>query len=223
MISVLMSVKDDSHNLPRAIDSIISQTHTDFEFLINDDGSADKSLEIIYSYADKDERIKVYKNDLNIGLTKSLNKLISFSSGDYIARQDSDDYSEENRFEIQLKVLRESGFDACTTRARIIGSNRKIPNLSFYIPNKLAIKYKNPFIHGSLLINKKTLSVLGNYNEKFYYAQDYKLFTDLIDNGYKVKNLNMPLYNLNILNNISTKHLKEQDYYAECVRRKIKL
>ena len=218
-----MSVRDDSKNLPRAINSILTQTYEDFEFLIMDDASVDNSLEIINTFAKKDRRIKVYKNDSNIGLTKSLNKLISFSTRDYVARQDSDDYSEKNRFATQLKVLTKGGFDACTSRAKIIGTNRKIPNLSFYIPNKLNIRYKNPFIHGSLLIKKETLHELGNYNENFYYAQDYKLFSDLIDKKYKIKNLNKILYNLNTSNNISTNHLHEQEYYADCVRKRVEL
>jgi len=83
---------------------------------------------------------------------------------------------------------------------------------------KLVIKAKNPFVHGTIMIKKSVLMKLGGYNEKFYYAQDYKLFTDLIKSGYRIKTINETLYMLNIQNTISTEHLDKQNYFADCVR-----
>tara|TARA_B100001996_G_C18478354_1_gene522790 strand:- start:531 stop:788 length:258 start_codon:yes stop_codon:yes gene_type:complete len=83
------------------------------------------------------------------------------------------------------------------------------------------MKFKNPFIHGTLLIKKKVLNDLGNYDEKFIYSQDYKLFFDFLNSGYKIKNLNKILYYLNMENNISTNFSSEQKYYADCVRKNI--
>ena len=84
---------------------------------------------------------------------------------------------------------------------------------------KLLLRFKNPFIHGSLLIRKKVMNEINYYNEDFYYAQDYKLFTDLMNSGYKIKILNKVLYKLNTINNISTLKKEQQQYYAECVRK----
>jgi hypothetical protein len=86
------------------------------------------------------------------------------------------------------------------------------------LPDNLIIRYKNPYIHGSLIIKKEILNKLGNYDENFYYAQDYKLFNDLLQNKYKIKTVKKPLYILNMEDNISLKFRKEQNYYAECVR-----
>ena len=83
--------------------------------------------------------------------------------------------------------------------------------------NSLLIK-KNPFIHGTLVIKKNVFQQIGYYDERFYFAQDYKLFFDLIYSGYRVKTLNEALYVLNTKNNISSENLDKQNYYADCVR-----
>ena len=80
------------------------------------------------------------------------------------------------------------------------------------LPKKLIIRFKNPYIHGTLLIEKNILNKIGNYNEYFYFAQDYKLFWDLNKAGYKVKNSFLTLYELNMENNISNKYKSEQQY-----------
>ena len=84
------------------------------------------------------------------------------------------------------------------------------------------MKYKNPFIHGTLIISKKILNGLGNYDENFYFAQDYKLMKDFLNEGYKVRSLSKTLYNLNTENNISQNNKKEQKYYFECARKNLK-
>ena len=98
-VSVVMSVHNGSHYLHEAVESILNQTFTDFEFITIDDFSTDSSWEILTKYADQDQRIKLFKNEENLGLTKSLNKGLKLAQGDYIARQDADDVSLPERFE----------------------------------------------------------------------------------------------------------------------------
>ena len=102
LVSVIMSTKDDSKTLDLAIKSILEQTYRNFELLIMDDGSKDNTNNILQKYSKKDNRVKIHKNDSNLGLTKSLNQLITLSNGEYIARQDADDYSTPERLQIQL-------------------------------------------------------------------------------------------------------------------------
>ena len=83
------------------------------------------------------------------------------------------------------------------------------------------MKIKNPFIHGTLVIKKEVIQKIGMYDERFYYSQDYKLMSDFLSKGYKVKILKEPLYYLNMKGNISVKNKVEQNYYAECVRKDI--
>lgn len=221
LISVIMSTKDDSKTIDLAIKSILQQTYGNFELLIIDDGSKDDTFNILQKYSKKDSRVKIYKNDSNLGLTKSLNQLISLSNGEYIARQDADDYSTPERLQIQLEYINRTGVDAVTSRARVISNQKKIPGLTFFIPLKISTKFKNPFIHGTLLIKKKVMNEIGNYNENFLYAQDYKLFIDLLNLGYRIKNLNEILYYLNMEDNISANYSGEQKYYFESARKNI--
>lgn len=220
-ISVLMSVYNDEKRVSKSIESILNQTFQDFEFLILDDCSTDNTYEICNYYAKKNQKIKLMKNNQNLGLTKSLNLLISESNYELIARQDSDDESFKQRLEIQLKIMEKHNLDACTTLATIDELKRTRPFLSHLFPKKLIIKYKNPFIHGSLLIKKRVLENVGMYDERFKFAQDYKLMFDLIRLNHKLKIINQPLYKLNTKDNISTRNIKEQNYYANCVKKEI--
>ena len=220
-ISVLMSVYNDETRVSKSIESILNQTFQDFEFLILDDCSTDNTYEICNYYAKKNQKIKLMKNHQNLGLTKSLNLLISESNYELIARQDSDDESFKQRLEIQLKIMEKHNLDACTTLATIDELKGTRPFLSHLFPKKLIIKYKNPFIHGSLLIKKRVLKNVGMYDEKFKFAQDYKLMFDLIRLNHKLKIINQPLYKLNTKDNISTRNIKEQNYYANCVKKEI--
>ena len=219
LISVIMPVYNCESSVGEAIESILSQSFTNFEFLILDDCSEDRTLAKVNSF--NDPRLKVYNNEKNIGLTKSLNKLIMKSEGSYIARQDGDDTSSEHRFEKQLNFIRKENIEICTSRAIRKNTSKKIPNLSYYVPKNLAMKYKNPFIHGTLFIKKELLLEIGMYDERFVYSQDYKLFLDLLNANLKIKTIKEPLYVLNMVDNISTNKKRAQKYYADCVRKNI--
>ena len=221
MISVLMSVLNGEETLERSLKSILVQTYDDFEFLIMDDGSNDGTNDILDHYKNADSRVKVFRNKENLGLTKSLNILATEANGEFFARQDCDDYSDKNRFKEQIKYLINENFDVCTSRAKEIDTNRIIPGYSFYIPNSIILKVKNPFIHGTLLIKKSIFKECGNYDENFYFAQDYKLFLEIIKKGFKIKNLKEPLYYLNMKDNISSKFQSEQEYYFTCAKKGI--
>ena len=213
-----MSCYNSQETVNKSIESILNQTYKDIELLLCDDGSIDNTLKILKNYENFDSRVKVFKNEKNVGLTKSLNSLINESIGTYVARQDDDDFSLSHRIETQVVALEDMNLDFITSRATIIGKERLIPGLSFYFPISLLMNFKNPFIHGTLLIKKDILKELGSYDERFYYAQDYKLFSELIARGYKYTTLKEPLYKLNLKDNISSKFIIEQDYYAKCVR-----
>ena len=216
-----MSVYNDEKNVETAIKSILNQSYKDFEFLIIDDCSNDSTIKKIEKFKDFDDRLKVFKNSKNIGLTKSLNLLLKNVTTELIARQDSDDFSLPTRLEDQVNLIKNKNYDAVYTRAINKQSQKKIPGLSFYIPSKLSIKYKNPYIHGSLMIKHEVLKILNYYSEDFYYAQDYKLAWDLHKNNYKVGVKNKALYVLNTENNISENFRNEQKYYADCVRKEL--
>lgn len=107
-ISVIMSVHNEERFLGASIESILNETYKNFEFIIVDDKSTDNSLEIIKKYQKKDKRIRIIKNEENIGLTKSLNRALKLAKGEFIARQDASDISKKERLAEQINFLKEN-------------------------------------------------------------------------------------------------------------------
>ena len=221
LISVIMSIYNNEFTLQKCVDSILNQTYSNIEFLITDDGSTDNSYEILKDLKNQDERIKLYKNQKNIGLTKSLNKMIKISSGDFIARQDSDDYSLPIRLETQIKMMKQLNLNISTSRAFELDTKKEIPGLSFYIPYKYLIYLKNPFIHGTLVI-ESSLMKRYLYNEEFIFAQDYELFSRFVKNKEVILYLKKPLYILNTKNNISNNFKIEQKEFSDKVKKSLR-
>jgi len=218
-VTVLMSVYNSQNTVSNALESLVNQTYKNIEILVIDDGSEDETLKICLEYAKNFKNISVQENKNNIGLTKSLNLLIDLSNGNLLARQDADDISDLKRIEKQVDFLNKNNLDAVTSRAKIINQDRIIPRFSYYLPKKLVIRYKNPFIHGSLMIKKASIQKLGGYNDKFYYSQDYKLMWDLIKTGGKIAIMKEPLYSLNMEGNISTLMKEKQQNFASFVKK----
>ena len=186
LVSVIMSVYNNEATVNTAIESILGQSYKNIELIVTDDCSSDNSLSIIKKYIDK-KNVKLIENSENKGLTKSLNSMINVAEGEFIARQDADDISLDRRIEVQLELMNKFNLDFVSSRAISLQTKKYIPNISFNLPYKYLIKYKNPFVHGTLMIKKDVLFELGNYDERFKYAQDYKLMIDAFDKQYKFK------------------------------------
>ena len=107
-ISVIMSVYNGEQYVEEAINSVISQTFGDFELIVINDCSTDKTEEIIFACAKKDGRVKPVNNEVNLKLPTSLNKAVSLSRGKYIARMDADDICLPDRLEKQYKFMEEN-------------------------------------------------------------------------------------------------------------------
>ncbi len=220
-----MSVYNGAKFLDEAIDSILSQTFTDFEFIIIDDASSDTSLQVINSY--KDARIIVLQNTKNIGLTKSLNIGIAEAKGKYIARMDADDISMPKRLEKQFDFMEEHPeFAFCGSKA--ISINEEGQEVK-YLPDTVCDKdiilayifFKNMFIHSTLFIEKKVLTDVGGYDEEFTRSQDYRLYLKLFTNNYFGTNLNEYTLKYRITKNGVTRVFTEsQDFFARLAIKK---
>src|SRR5262245_27884197 len=106
VISVLMTVYNSEKYLAQAINSVLSQSHQEFEFIIVNDGSTDRSLEILQQFAARDGRIHLISRG-NTGVAAALNDGLANTQGEFIARMDSDDLSLPTRLERQLAFMRE--------------------------------------------------------------------------------------------------------------------
>lgn len=217
-----MSAYNSEKTVDKAIKSILNQSYDNFEFLIMDDFSSDNTFRVCSEFAKTDKRIKVFQNKKNLGLTKSLNYLIKHADGKYIARQDSDDISINDRLKKQIDFICKFDLDACSSRAMVMEENRIVPNISYYLPIGLVLRYKNPVIHGSLIMKKDVIEKLNFYNEDFEYSQDYELIIRLYLNKFKFKIIKEPLYKLNMKNNISSQYKIEQKEYAVKAKNRLK-
>jgi glycosyltransferase involved in cell wall biosynthesis len=221
LISVLLPVYNEQDAyLKRSIESILNQTLADFELLILNDGSTSlPCVNLINSYAKKDSRIRLIKNNQNIGLTKTLNKGLQMALGQFIARQDSDDISEKNRFEKQLDFMKKNPtYALCGTWVKIIDSSGKIIGKQKgpveYEKIKKQIILINSFIHSSWFFRKDMIMSLGGYSNEMQKAQDYDL---LLKIATKFPITNIPEYLCSYSMNhasISFGNNKNQERYA---------
>ena len=181
-ISVIMSVYNSERFLREAVDSILSQTFRDFEFIIINDGSSDSSLNILKKYAEQDNRILLI-NQENIGLTKSLNKAIELTNGELIARMDADDISRPERFAQQVAYL-DSNPDCVALGCEVMQVDMDgdpicpmdIPLSHEKIEALLLTGNGGAIRHPAVMLRRETLITIGKYRDKFQTAQDLDLF-----------------------------------------------
>jgi len=180
MVTVLMAVYNGEKFLKEAMESILTQTFTDFEFLIINDGSTDNSVKIIEEF--NDPRIRLIHNEKNLKLIASLNKGISLAKGKYIARMDSDDISMPDRLKKEVNFLENSlEYGLVGTYYTVIdgeGVNQR--NVSYPSSNdliKLFLSLNCPLAHGSIM-GKCELFKQNLYGSKQYPdVEDYELWT----------------------------------------------
>ncbi|TPR18892.1 glycosyltransferase [Apilactobacillus timberlakei] len=198
MISVIMSTHNRGKKISRSIESILHQTYKNFEFIICDDYSYDNTYEILESFAKKDKRIVLLKNNKNLGLQKSLNRCLKISKGDFIARMDDDDYSKKDRFEVELSYLRDN------PDVSFVGSNidfyskdKGIYGAKIYpeFPSKKELIKECQFSHPSILIYSSIIKGVNGYSEdeKYYRVEDYELWLRLYSLGYIGMNIQKKL------------------------------
>lgn len=210
-ISVILSVHNQAEYLLQAINSILQQSFTNFEFLIADDGSSDSTPQILKSY--RDRRITVFTHRHKLGLAASLNYLIRRSRGKYLARMDADDIAYPERLKIQLDYLsRHPHIAVCGTAVDLIDSAGKIIGQKHYpsrITKTLLMRY-NPLIHPTVMIKKEVCTYDTNLNG----AEDYDLWLRL-GSRYQLANISQILlaYRINI-QGISWNSLKHTELQA---------
>ena len=209
-LSVLMPVYNAEKFLAEAIESILNQTFRDFEFIIIDDGSKDRSVEIVRSY--QDPRIRFYQNETNMGISPTLNKGIALATTNLIARMDSDDISYPERLEKQYAYLLQNPDCAMVSSlVRAITEDKeflrqdRFKSESFY--------YNLTFIcwiyHPTIVFRKSASGSVNNYTTA--YAEDYELFWQL-SRKYKIYNLSEVLLDYRETSQSLHQVLKKQEY-----------
>lgn len=195
-----MAVYNTEKFLTQAIESILQQTFADFEFLIIDDGSKDQSRSIIQQYAQKDMRIKAFKNKENKGISYTRNKLMEKAQAEYIAVMDSDDISEFNRLELEYHFLEKHPEYAVVSGHNLIINEKGEEIWIRYYNNpieKILLK-KNPISQGSSLFRKSVYDLVWGYNSELNYGEDYDLWLKIYAHGYKIYNIDEVLCKIRI-------------------------
>ncbi len=201
LVTVLMTVYNGLPYLPEAIDSILNQTFTDFEFLIIDDGGTDDSGVCIAAYQDK--RIRLEKNEQNIGQVASLNKGLSLAKGRYIARMDQDDISLPDRLRQQVDFLEQHsevavvgtwGYKINSQGDKVGLWRKQIDDYGHFI-GYLTWGH-NPLWHPAVMFRREIVLQVGGYDPSVAPVEDYKLWTQLAIHRYMAKNVpeNLFLY-----------------------------
>lgn len=209
LVSVIMPVYNGELYLDEAIQSILTQTYKNFEFIIINDGSTDNSLDIIKKYMNKDTRIFLINRE-NKGLIYSLNEGIKKAKGKYIARMDADDISLPARFEKQIEVMESNALDICGCHYFEVNENLNYESC-FIVPIstdsfRYYLSNTTPFAHPSVIIRKAFL--LNNnllYGQTQYHsAEDYALWISFWDKKAKFGNVDQFLFKYrNFTNSLS--------------------
>ena len=204
-VSVLMPIcKTDEQHLREAIESVLQQTFKDFEFLILDDCPDDTRENIVKSY--HDDRIKYSKNDKNLGITPSRNKLISMSQGEYLAVMDHDDISLPERFAKQVAYLDENkDVGVVASWVDCFPENTKLHFPADDVEIKKLLMEVCSIVHPSSMIRKSVLLEHGlQYEEEFTPSEDYCLWLRMIEFT-KFHNLQEVLFRYRLHSNNTSK------------------
>ena len=193
-ISVIMSVYNGLPFLKEAVKSILYQTYKNFEFIIVDDASSDKSWEYLRNL--KDQRIKLIQNKKNLGLAASLNIALHQAKGDFIARMDADDISMPQRLKTQLaSMLKNPSKDICGSWAKLINDTGEIINIVQKPTQDIKIKKMNQWtpalIHPTWFAKREVFDKLEGYNPDYDMVEDYDFL--IRAKKFKMANINKVL------------------------------
>lgn len=204
LISVITAVFNDEKFIKQSVESILNQTHRDFEYVIVDDGSTDNTLYILKEIAQKDERV-ILVTQKNTGAATARNLAISIAKGLYIAIQDSDDISSPDRLKTQLEQLLKSrtdliscsGFKVIDTDDKVIAINNKI----YKNINKNILNGSFCAAHPTIMLRKELVVKAGLYNPFYNKTEDYDLIFRLLENGARFEKINECLCNYRLREN----------------------
>ena len=197
-VSVIMGIYNCADTLSEAIESIINQTFKDWEVIMCDDGSLDRTLEIAQMYAQKYDNIKVYRNEKNMGLNYTLNHCLKYITGQFVARMDGDDISLPERFEKELDFLikhPEYAIVSCNMLyfdaqgIFMTGKAKGEPSLD-------SIVKRTPFCHAPCMVRREAFEAVNGYSvsDKLLRVEDWHLWIKMYAKGYKGYTLEEPLY-----------------------------
>lgn len=198
-ISIIMGIYNCSETLPEAIDSIIAQTYENWELIMCDDCSTDDTYKVAEEYKNKyPDKIILLRNEKNSRLAFSLNHCLKYATGEYVARMDGDDISVSERFEKQIRFLKEHPDVHLVGTAMQRFNEDGLHDIDYPPENidKFVLRKRSPFNHATILTYKRVYDELDGYvvAERTIRGQDYDLWFRFFHKGFVGDNIMEPLY-----------------------------
>ena len=195
-----MGIYNCAPYLQEALDSLYAQTMQDFEIILCEDGSNDKTYDIAKKNADEHPNIKLLRNERNMGLNKTLNNCLAVAEGEYIARMDGDDLCHPTRFEKEARFLDEHPEFAIVSSPMIyFDENGEFGRgKGGCEPTKEAFISGTPHCHAPCMVRKEAYDKVKGYTEdpKLLRVEDYHLWMKMYALGYRGYNLDECLYSM---------------------------
>ena len=187
-VSVVMSVYNGEEHLADAVESVLEQSFRDFEFIIVDDGSTDRTPAILVEYVARDPRIRIVSQE-NTGLTRALRNGVALARAPLVARMDADDLSLPHRFERQVALLdARPDLVAASCHIEHFHDDGSVRMVAKDIGPEPLIPLYNSFTnriggHGQVMFRRSAYERAGGYDPAYRYSQDYDLWSRLLDLG----------------------------------------
>ena len=201
IISIISGIYNCADTLPEAIESILAQTVTDWEWILCDDASRDHTYDVAKEYTDKyPDKFVLIRNEQNMGLNYTLNRCLELAKGRYIARMDGDDICSPERFKEELRCLEENQEIAIVSTDMEFfdetGTWGKISHPEF--PKNKDFLAGSPFCHSPCMVRKEAYETVGGYSvdKKLIRVEDYHLWIKMYSKGFKGKNIGKALYKM---------------------------
>ena len=186
MITVIMPAYNAERFIEEAIRSVMGQTVADWELLVIDDGSQDGTCAVGEQLAAEDPRIRMLRNDANMGVAKTRNRGFDLCRSSYVALLDSDDVWHPEKLERQLARLGESGADLCYTSYGIIDAQSQKAKADYVVPEQADFKrLLKENVIGCSTVMLKTEVVKKYHFETDLHHEDYALWVRLLHDGFR--------------------------------------
>ncbi len=200
-ISIIMGIYNCADTLDQAIESILKQTYTNWEFIMCDDASTDNTYNVALRYTELySDKFTLVKNEHNMGLNYTLNKCLKLATGEYIARMDGDDVSLPQRFEKELNFLINNPQYAIVSTQMEYFDENGVYGRSYMneFPVTDSFVHNTPFCHAPCMVKKSAYDAVGGYtvDAKLLRGEDYHLWIKMYSAGFVGYNLQEVLYQM---------------------------
>lgn len=206
LVTVLIPAYNAEKYIREAVGSIQRQTYSNLDILIIDDGSTDRTNQIIQELGIEDKRIRLVENETNLGLIKTLNKGIDLAKGKYVARMDSDDVAHPERIREQLAIMqKDNNIEFVGCLLKVIDSNSRFLYYSDAFNTKDSFvarfisMFESPIAHPGLVIKTDVIKKYRYHDaEKYKHVEDFDMFSRMLSDGVNFQCVNKYLLNYRI-------------------------